>query len=158
MSCPETVITSSISEKRTRQDRRRFTWRTVVHGFFRSRRHGHRRVDDNDVTFMDWHHPWLFFLSVGIMLLSAADAAMTLKLLQLGFFEANPVMASFMEKSTLTFAATKMAMTGIGVLMLAFLAKARFMDRVRVGLFLTIIFICYACLICYEIVSLFTMM
>jgi hypothetical protein len=81
---------------------------------------------------------------------------LTLRLLEIGFFEANPVMAAIMERSTMLFAAAKMAMTGLGVLMLVYLAKARFLDRVRAGAFLTFLFLFYACLICYEIVSLFS--
>jgi hypothetical protein len=42
----------------------------------------------------------------------------------------------------------------LGVLTLVYLAKARFLDRVRTGLFLTLFFSAYACLVCYEIVQL----
>ena len=138
-------------------DRRTFGWRTIVYGFIRSRRHENRRMDDSDVLFIDRHHPWLFFLATGTMLLSATDAMLTLQLLEIGFFEANPFMAAIMEHGTLMFAATKMGLTALGVLMLVYLAKTRFMDRVRAGLFLTISFVFYACLICYEIVSLLSM-
>jgi len=147
-----------VSNNRRTVERRQFGWRTVMYGYLRSRRHDHRRADDSDVIFMDRHHPWLFFLSVGTMLLSATDAVLTLRLLELGFFEANPVMASIMGYSTMLFTATKMAMTAFGVLVLVFLAKARFMDRIRAGIFLTFFFSFYACLICYEIVSLFNAM
>jgi hypothetical protein len=37
---------------------------------------------------------------------------------------------------------------------LVFLAKAGFMDRFRTGLFLTVFFVFYACLVCYEFVFL----
>ena len=141
-------------EQRVSTDRRQFTWRTVAFGFLRSRRHGTRRVADGDVIFLDWHHPWLFFLAVGTMLLSSLDAFLTLQLLERGMIEANPVMASAMGYGTALFAATKMAMTGFGILTLVFLAKARFLNRFRVGLLLTTLFSGYACLICYEIVSL----
>ena len=62
----------AILERRTDSDRRNFSWRTVFYGFTRSRRHGLRRVEDADILFLDWHHPWLFFLSVGTMLLSCS--------------------------------------------------------------------------------------
>jgi len=38
--------------------------------------------------------------------------------------------------------------------MLVFLAKAKFLNRVRAGLFLTFFFSLYACLVCYEFVYL----
>lgn len=144
----------SMGENRVLADRRSFSWRTVIFGFLRSRRHANRRDDETEVIFMDWHHPWLFFLAVGTMLLSCADAFLTLQLLSRGMIEANPVMNSLLGHSTQAFAATKMAMTGVSILMLVFMAKARFMDRVRTGIFLTVFFTAYACLVCYEVVSL----
>lgn len=144
----------AITEQRLLMDRRSFTWRTVFFGFFRSRRHDHRRVDEHDVRFIDWHHPWLFFLAVGVMLMSCVDAFMTLLLLERGMVEANPIMQAVMGQSTTTFAVSKMLMTGTGILTLVFLAKAKFLDRFRIGLLLTIFFSLYACLICYEFVAL----
>lgn len=145
---------NAIGEQREFYERRAFSWRTVYFGFVRSRRHNLRRGEDEEVVFLDWHHPWLFFLAVGTMLMSCADAFMTLLLLERGMIEANPVMAAMIGQGTMYFAASKMAMTGTSILILVFLAKARFMNRMRTGLFLTIFFSIYACLICYEFVSL----
>ena len=103
---------------------------------------------------MDWHHPWLFFLSVGIMLLSCTDAFLTLALLQRGMVEANPVMAAALGHGAVPFAISKIVMTGTGILILVFLARFHFMNRFRTGLLLTILFSLYCCLICYELVSL----
>ncbi len=143
-----------IPDKRAASDRRTFTWRTVLFGFAFSRRHNHRRLADQQVLFLDWHHPWLFFLSVGIMLLSCADAFLTLRLMEHGMIEANPIMAATMGMGTPTFAVTKILMTGTSILILVFLAKTHFMNRVRTGLLLTIFFSIYCCLVCYEIVHL----
>ena len=146
--------TISYMEQRSVEDRRQFGWRTVLYGFLRSRRRDTRRAADGDVVFMDWHHPWLFFLATGTMLLSCTDAVLTLILLDKGMIEANPVMAAIMGQGTAAFAATKMALTGFGILTLVFLAKHHFLDRFRAGLFLTVFFVAYACLVCYEIVNL----
>ena len=108
--------------------------------------------------FLDWHHPWLFFLSIGTMLLSCADAFLTLLLLENGMIEANPVMAAVMQHGAGYFAASKMALTGFGILTLVYLAKLRFLDRVRTGLFLTAFFSAYATLVCYELVNLFNIL
>lgn len=135
-------------------DRRSFSWRTVFFGFARSRRLNLRRMDDSEVLFLDWHHPWLFFLAVGTMIMSCVDAFMTLQLLQHGMIEANPVMAAILDQGTTAFAVSKITMTAISILILVFLAKTRFLNRVRAGLFLTVIFSCYACLMCYQFVSL----
>ncbi len=146
------------NDKRVRIDRRAFTWRTVFFGFTRSRRREHRRPVGDDVLFLDWHHPWLFFLATGTMLLSCADAFLTLQLIGLGMNEVNPVMNAVMAHSTLLFTSTKLAMTAFGILVLVFLAKARFLNRFRTGAFLTLFFTSYACLVCYELVSLFNML
>lgn len=150
----ELATSEKVLDQRTGCDRRTFSWRTVFYGFARSRRHTQRRNVDGQQIFVDWHHPWLFFLSVGIMLLSCVDAFLTLQLLEQGMIEANPFMAAMLENGTGAFAAIKFSMTGLGILVLVFLANAKFMNRIRAGLFLTVFFSGYCCLVCYEIVNL----
>ena len=149
---------SVVSHKRATDERRDFSWRTVLFGFIRSRRHDHRRSVDDSVVFIDWHHPWLFFLATGTMLLSCADAFLTLQLIDRGMFEVNPFMQLVLAKSTVLFTSIKLALTGFGILVLVYLAKTRFLNRFRSGLFLTLIFSFYACLVCYELVNLFRLM
>lgn len=151
-------LSEAAVNKRSATERREFSWRTVFYGFMRSRRRDFRRDQETEVLFIDWHHPWLFFLSVGIMLMSCLDAFMTLQLIDRGMVEVNPVMAAVIGEGTLAFAATKLFMTGTGILVLVFLAKSRFMNRVRTGLFLTAFFSFYACLVCYEFVYLLRLM
>lgn len=152
-----TVSTGAL-ELRSTIERRRVTWRTVVYGFALSRRHTHRRAADDEVVFLDWHHPWLFFLATGTMLLSCADAFLTLQLMDRGMVEANPFMRMVMEQGTTVFTSTKLIMTAFGIFVLVFLAKARFLNRLRTGLFLTMFFTFYACLVCYELVNLFKLL
>ena len=140
------------TDKRDALERRAFGWRTVAHGFLRSRRRNTRRILEGQPVYSDWHHPWLFFLAVGTMLFSSIDAFLTLQLLDRGFYEANPVMAGMMGHGTLTFSVAKMMLTGFGVLTLVFLSRHRFLNRFRTGLVLTSIFSFYACLVCYEFV------
>jgi hypothetical protein len=147
-------VSEAIVDKRAAADRREFTWRTVFYGFTRSRRRNLRREVDAEVLFIDWHHPWLFFLAVGTMIFSCLDAFMTLQLLERGMYEANPIMAAIMGHGTTAFAVSKMLLTGTSILILVFLAKARFMNRLRTGLILTVFFSLYACLVCYEFVYL----
>ena len=147
-------LSQAVVDKRAELDRRMFSWRTVLYGFARSRRHKLRREIDAEVLFLDWHHPWLFFLAVGTMIMSCLDAFMTLQLLDRGMVEANPVMAAILGQGTTAFAVSKMLMTGTSILILVFMAKARFLNRMRTGLFLTGFFSIYACLVCYEFVLL----
>ena len=88
------------------------------------------------------------------MLLSCVDAFFTLTLLQRGMIEANPIMAAMLGHGVGFFAVSKVVMTGTGILILVFLARFHFMNRFRTGLFLTIFFSLYCCVICYEFVNL----
>ena len=151
-------VSSAVTDKRAEADRREFSWRTVFYGFMRSRRRDYRRTRDDEVIFLDWHHPWLFFLATGMMLLSCADAFLTLQLIDRGMIEVNPFMNAVIAHSTVLFTSTKLSMTAFGILVLVFLAKSRFLNRFRTGAFLTVFFSFYACLVCYELVSLFNMM
>jgi hypothetical protein len=144
-----------IRESRTHDDdRRRLGWRTMVFGYARSRRRSSRREADGEALFLDWHHPWLFFLATGTMILSCMDAFLTLQMLERGAVEINPIMNAAIGHSIALFAASKVALTGFGILVLVFLSRARFMDRFRSGILLTMFFSFYACLVCYEFVSL----
>ena len=143
-------------DARSGEERRDFGWRTVLFGFLLSRRRDHRRELDAHSLFSDWHHPWHFFLATGIMLLSSLDAFLTLQLLSRGAIEVNPVMAAVMEYGTFPFAASKMALTGLSLLIIVFLARATVFKRVRTGWTLTLFFSLYCCLVCYEFVLLIT--
>ena len=143
-----------IEQCREEADRRTFTWRTVFYGFFLSRRRGNRRDEEGEPLYSDWHHPWIFFLAIGTMILSCVDAFFTLQLLARGAIEINPVMDAVIGQSALAFIVSKMLLTGFGILTLVFLSRARFMNRFRTGLILTTFFTFYCCLVCYEFVSL----
>lgn len=143
-----------LEDNRDLNDRRQFSWRTVVFGFCRSRRRITRRGSEAEPIFTDWHHPWLFFLGTGTMLLSCLDAFFTLQLLERGAVEMNPVMTIMIGKSTLTFAACKMLLTGLGILVLVFLSRSTVFSVLRTGLVLTVFFSFYACLVCYEFIML----
>lgn len=154
----ETSIDSGAAEERRGADRRTLSWRTVMYGFLLSRRRTYRRAAEVEVLFLDWHHPWLFFLSVGTMILSCADAFLTLQLLDHGMHEVNPAMRYLLNHGTNVFAGVKLAMTAGGIFTLVFLAKVHFLNRFRTGLFLTAFFSGYAILVCYELVHLFKLM
>ncbi|MBT8091095.1 MAG: hypothetical protein KJO01_12895 [Gammaproteobacteria bacterium] len=92
------------------------------------------------------------------MLLSSADAFLTLLLIEKGMVEANPVMQAAMTQGTGFFIGAKLSLTALGIFSLVYLAKSHFLNRFRTGLFLTVFFSAYACLVCYELVNLFRLM
>jgi hypothetical protein len=142
--------TGKLTDGRVMPDRRAPSWRTAVFGYLRSRRREHRRSSERDAVFIDWHHPWLFFLAIGIMLLSSVDAFLTLQLLDRGAVEINPIMAGVLQRGDFAFVVSKMALTGLGILVLVFLSRLRLFTFLRTGLLLTVFFSFYACLACYQ--------
>jgi hypothetical protein len=140
------------SERRKRADRRDRVWWSVLYGSFNPRRRRPaRRVNDSRFHPMDWYSAHLLAVSIGILLMSAADAFLTGVLLVHGADEVNPVMAVLVYRSVAVFAAFKMAMTGVSIVVMVFLARYRFMRVIRVDLVLYAVLIVYAWLIGYEI-------
>lgn len=90
------------------------------------------------------------------MLLSSLDAFLTLQLLSRGAVEVNPVMAAVLQYGTFPFAASKMALTGLSLLVIVFLVRSTLFNVVRTGWTLTLFFSLYCCLVCYEFVLLIT--
>jgi hypothetical protein len=130
-------------------DRRRMSLRSFLQGGITPRRRGGRRAGEHHLP-IDWHEPYLLFLSVMILLLSVADAFLTLTLIVAGAEEANPFLAFVLAKYPELFALVKMAFTGAGVLVLVAVARARLFRVLRVGVVLQGIFVAYVALIAYE--------
>jgi hypothetical protein len=143
---------ASPSERRERTDRRDRKYWSILYGNFNPRRRRpSRRLGDSRFHPVDWYSPHLLAVSVGILLLCAADAFLTAILLAHGANEVNPVMAVLVYRSVAMFAAFKMAGTGASIVVIVFLARYRFMRVIRVELVLYAALAVYACLIGYEI-------
>ena len=137
--------------ERRAHERRRRVWWSIVYGSFNPRRRSpQRRRGDIRHHTVDWHAPHLLALSIGILLLSAADAFMTVTLLSNGAAEVNPVMGLLIQRSAALFAALKMGMTGLGVVTMVYLARYRFLRVLRVEVMMYALFIGYLGLLGYE--------
>jgi hypothetical protein len=78
-----------------------------------------RRQSDRDrLFFVDHYSQWFFFAILTIVLLSITDGLLTLRLLNHGASEANPVMAYFLKFGPFAFVAVKYSLTSFGVLVL----------------------------------------
>ncbi|HEY2145908.1 MAG TPA: DUF5658 family protein, partial [Steroidobacteraceae bacterium] len=110
-----------------------------------------RRLDDSRFHPLDWYSAHLLGVSVAILLFSAADAFLTAILLLHGADEVNPVMAVLFYRSIAIFAALKMAMTGVCIVLMVILARYSFLRVIRVELILYIVLVVYAWLVLYEI-------
>ena len=137
-------------ERRRGGDRRHLTLRSFLRGSLTPRRrNGGRRVGDQYLP-IDWHEPYLLFLAMMILLLSVADAFLTITLIMGGAQEANPLLAYILRDHPEWFAAVKIGLTGIGVLVLVPAARSRFFRIMRVGSVLQALFVVYVALIAYE--------
>lgn len=139
-----------LAERRGTERRRRVWWSLIYGSFNPRRRNAPRRLDEVRYHTIDWHAAHLFAIAIAILLLSVGDAFMTLTLLSAGAEEINPVMAMVVGGDAGIFVACKMALTGVSVVMLAFLARYRFMRTIRVELALYAVLIGYLSLIGYE--------
>jgi len=147
-----------LGERRARVDRRhRVVWSVVYGSFNPRRRNPARRLGDTRYQSVDWHAAHLLAVSIAILTLSVVDAFLTLALLGAGAEEANPVMDLVVHHNAVAFAALKMGMTGVSVILMVILSKYRFMRLVRVELALFGVLGLYLCLITYEMVMLRTL-
>jgi len=139
-------------ERRSRLERRRRIWWSLLYGSFRPRRRRpSRRLQDVSYRGLDWHGAHLWAVSIGILILSVSDAFLTVVLLSRGAVEANPFMAAIVGRDVTVFAAIKIAITGMSVTLMVFLARYRFMRLVRVDVLLYCIFGVYVLLIWHEL-------
>ena len=100
---------------------------------------------------MDWHHPQWLAVAILTLLLCAADALLTLTLLEHGAIEANPFMQPLVGGSSLVFALVKMGLTSGGIVMLTLLARLRILGgRLPISFLLYTVLVGYAALVGYE--------
>ena len=136
-------------DRRRRIDRRSLSLRTFLQGCITPRRRDNRRGNEYE-GLLDWHEPHLMFLAVMILMLSVTDAFLTLNLISKGAEEANPVMAWLLNQAPSLFAGVKMALTGVGIVVLVALAKARIFRVIRISNIIHWCMIGYVALIAYE--------
>ncbi len=140
----------SDADRRNRNDRRKRTFRSLVHGSLVPRRRGPRRDHEHSLTAVDWHHPQWLAVAMLTLLLCTADAFLTLTLLEQGADEANPLMQPFVGGSPLLFAMVKMGLTSGGIVLLILLARVRLFGRIPVSFILYTVLFGYAALVGYE--------
>lgn len=142
-------------------DRRRIDRRKVPGFFslFQLARHGRRhaagrRADDHRLPYVDRYEPHLFFFVTAIMLLSAMDAAFTLKLLSAGAVELNTLMLVLIEDDVRKFVGFKLALTSLAMLLLVIHHRLPLGAGLKVRHLHYLIFTGYCTLIGYEVMLL----
>jgi hypothetical protein len=130
-------------------DRRERFWRTLLVSGLAPRRRAGRRAGEHESP-VDFHEPYLLLLSVLLLTLSVADAFLTVTLLTHGAEEANPLLAFVLGEHPRLFAVVKMALTGMGVVLLVALARTRVFKLVRASRLLPALIAAYFVLVAYE--------
>jgi hypothetical protein len=136
-------------------DRRKRPTASLVYGSFMGRRRAPRRSLDRNHYVADWHHGILLIPVVAILLLSTADAYLTVHLLERGAREVNWFMARLIHADAGEFVALKMALTGLGLIVLVTRRFALLFNRISVESILYAILVGYLLLIAYELSILF---
>ena len=143
-------MSAHLQERRARNERRRSVLRALWHGNFARRRHAPRRTDERHFAVTDWFHPPWLAVAIGILVLCAADALLTLVLISHGASEINPLMDPLVRGSGHSFGYWKIGLTAMGVVILTLLARVRYWGR-AVGTILYVVLAGYAVLVGYEL-------
>ena len=144
--------TEPLDTDRRYTDRRRFSLRTLICSVSKGRRRELRRVHDQyHGGYIDRYESRLLFSTVGILLLSLTDAALTLTLLRRGAVELNTFMAVLIESDVQVFIAGKMIITLAALLLLLYHARFRVSRYLRVSYLIYFFFSVYTLLIAYEL-------
>ncbi|MET0986733.1 MAG: DUF5658 family protein [Steroidobacteraceae bacterium] len=138
-------------ERRSGVDRRRRSLSAYVYGGLVPRRLSGRREEDRVYPMVDWHSPRVLALVLAILGLCAMDGVLTVVLMQHGAIEANPFMALFVPHNLTWFAAVKLGLTAIGLIVLVACSTMRLMRVIPGEAVLYAILIAYGVLVSYEL-------
>jgi len=139
------------TERRTEQDRRHHSWRTVSYCGVRGRGRRLEARRDGHNYYLDWYKPSLVFTGLVVLLLSCLDALFTLILLSRGAYEANALMAHLLETSDVIFVVTKVTITAIGIVFLLMHSHFRLLNVTSGKHILQFLIPVYGLLIIYEL-------
>jgi len=139
-----------VAERRAGVDRRRRTFRALVMGSWTPRRRGPRRHWDAGIAAVDWHESRWLGVALLILLLSFADAFLTLILIDLGATELNPAMQPLVSGTARGFAVWKFGLTATGVVFLTLLVRVRAFGTFIAGFLLYAVLASYLALVGYE--------
>ena len=149
--------TSAASRQETSTDRRAPAERrlSILGALWQSsivrRRLSPRRGTDRHPIMTDWFQPQWLATAILILILSSADAVLTLELVSRGAVEINAFMEPLVRGSGHSFALWKLGLTSMGVIFLTMAARLRVFGGIAVGSILYLVLCGYLVLVGYEI-------
>lgn len=141
-------------ERRTDQERRTYSLKSMYCCLMHPRRSHGRRSSDRRFPILDTFDSGVFSLVILLTLFSILDAAFTLTLIARGSRELNPLMEYFLTLGTLPFMLAKLALTTIPGLILVAACNVRVFSALRCHSLLAAMVGMYAGLMLYEILLL----
>jgi Domain of unknown function (DUF5658) len=139
------------SDRRSGIERRQMTLAAYWRGALRPRRIAGRRRRDRLYPVVDWHSPRLLALVITILGLCVLDGVLTVTLMSHGAREANPVLALFLPDNLPWFAAVKLALTTVGMVVLVACSRMRLFRAIPGETMLYVVLALYAALVVYEL-------
>ena len=141
-------------ERRSAQDRRKNTFNLFSRPFSSRRRRSLRRqADRRGFYLLDYYSPKIFYAVTLILLLSVADALLTLFLISAGAKELNPVMAYFLDIGPNVFMMAKYLITSTSVVIVVLLNYFLIQRiRLQLGALLNYFVGCFFAVVVWEIV------
>jgi len=111
-----------------------------------------RKEDENKLIILDTHGPWVFVLSVIILVLSIIDGLLTLNLVSRGAQEVNPLMSFLIQINPYVYFFIKCFLTIVTVIILILLRNYRSkIFRIRVSTLLPLIAVFFILVIFYQL-------
>ncbi len=146
------VLTAQMNEPWTDGciDRRQVRPFRIFYGGIRGGRPFGRRASDAEGNYLAWHESPLLYATIATLLLCATDAILTLQILSRGGTELNWFMDVLLAKDVSLFAAVKMSISGVALVVLVAHANFR-VFRVRVEHLVYSIVPVYGLLVVYEL-------
>ncbi|MDH3588537.1 MAG: hypothetical protein OEQ74_03965 [Gammaproteobacteria bacterium] len=108
----------NVNVARSNADRRTFTWRTIVHSFFRPRRQRVNRAADARNHYVDHHPQSTVWLCAGIVCLAAVDAFLMLYYNDIGVRQLNGLVATLIDTGRGVYVAAKLVGTAACLLLI----------------------------------------
>ncbi len=140
-----------LASRRQIPDRRKRPTPPISKYTLRGRRMRARRGEENENYYVDRYESRYLFVILGVILMSLADAYLTLHLLQHGGIELNPIMLFFIRKDPTLFLVIKLSITSVGILFLLIHKNFHLFGNLKVCRIIYLVFFIYFVLILYEI-------
>jgi hypothetical protein len=138
-------------DRRSESDRRERATHPLSPASWQGRRQRGRRQVDRENTYVDRYDPVVRYICIGVLMLSCVDAVFTLRLIEQGGTELNPVMNFFLGIDISVFVYSKLFLTAFSLAVLVAHFNFRCAKLIKVSHLVYGLFAMYVLLINYEI-------